>query len=201
VNATDSLRRNLLLVRHSEPEITPGVAAREWRLSAEGRRRCGQLALALAAYAPTALVASIEPKARATAELVAARLDLAVETASGLHEHERDNAGYLAQDAFAAAMRAFFARSDELVLGRETAAQAVTRFSRAVERVLADHPTGTVAIVTHGTVLTLYVARHAGVAPYPFWRRLALPTLVTLELPAFTIAAVEDCSSREAEQR
>jgi broad specificity phosphatase PhoE len=186
--------RYLLLVRHSAPEVVPGVPAREWRLSAEGRSRCGPLAERLATYAPTAIVASVEPKARETAELVAAPLDLSVETAVGLHEHERDGAGYLGRDAFEAAMRAFFARPGELVLGRETAAQAVTRFSAEVVRVLSGRRAGNVAIVTHGTVLSLFVAQRAGVAPYPFWRSLALPALVALQLPAFALAAVEDCS-------
>lgn len=186
----------LLLIRHSAPEIVPGAPARDWRLSAEGRRRCDALARRVAAYAPRVLVTSVEPKARETAELVGARLGMPVETAAGLHEHERDNVGYLGREAFEAAVAEFFARPDALVLGRETAAQALARFSRAVDAVLAAHPTGTLAVVTHGTVLTLFVAARAGIEPLPFWRGLVLPDLVALELPTYRIQGqtAEDAS-------
>jgi broad specificity phosphatase PhoE len=100
-----------------------------------------------------------------------------------LHEHERDTVVFLRRAEFEAAVAGFFARPDELALGRETAAQALDRFSRAVDGVLAAHPQGTVAIVTHGTVLSLFVAARTGVDPFPFWRDLALPELVVQDLP------------------
>jgi len=184
--------RTLLLIRHSAPEVAPGVPAREWHLSAEGRRRCGPLAERMAAYAPRVIVSSAEPKAEETARLVGARLGVPIETAPGLHEHERDNAGYLGRDEFQAAVADLFARPDVLALGRETATRALARFSAAVEGALAAHPAGDLAIVAHGTVMTLFVAHHAGVAPYPFWRALGLPALVALRLPEYTLAATDN---------
>ena len=38
-------------------------------------------------------------------------------------------------------------------------------------------------MVTHGTVMTLYVASIADVDPMCFWRRLGLPSYVVLGLP------------------
>ena len=38
-------------------------------------------------------------------------------------------------------------------------------------------------MVTHGTVMTLYVASVAGVQPMRFWHRLGLPSFVVLTLP------------------
>jgi len=178
------LGRRLLLIRHSAPEIVPGVPAREWRLCEEGRRRCEALAERVHVYAPRVIVSSVEPKARETAELVAARLGVAVQTADGLHEHERDNVGFLGRAEFDAAVGDFFARPDDLVLGRETAAQALDRFNRAVVDVLATQRSGAVAIVTHGTVMSLFVAARTGVDPFAFWRDLALPDFAVLDLPS-----------------
>lgn len=186
--------RTLLLIRHSAPEIAPGAPAREWRLSEEGRRRCGPLAERAAAFAPRAIVSSVEPKAAETARLVGERLGIPIETAPGLHEHERDNVGYLGRASFAAAIADFFARPDALVLGREPAARALARFSAAVDGVLTAHPTGNLAIVAHGTVLTLFVAHHTGVEPYAFWRDLGLPALVALCLPEYTLLATDNAS-------
>ena len=179
--------RVVLLVRHSVPEIVSDAPARTWRLSAEGHRRCAGLAARLAPYAPVAIVSSVEPKAAETAALVAAHLGLHATTQRGLHEHERERVGWLGHDAFQAAVAAFFARPDDLMLGNETATQARARFGAAVERALAAHPAGNLTIVAHGTVIALFVAHAAGIEPLPFWRRLGIPAFVALEWPTGTL--------------
>lgn len=184
--------RTLMLVKHSLPRIDPARPARQWPLAAEGRRRCVSLAERLAPYAPAALVASVEPKASETAALVAARLGMAWETAEGLHEHDRSNVGFLGEEEWQAAIARFFARPDELVLGRETATQARQRFARAVAEVLERTGEGNVAIVAHGTVIALYVAARAGVEPLPLWQRLGLPSFVALSLPDHRLLATVD---------
>jgi broad specificity phosphatase PhoE len=182
--------RHLILVKHSLPEIFPDVPAAQWQLSDEGRRRCAALAERLRPYQPVALVASREPKATETGALVASALDTPFATAEGLHEHDRSNVGWASSEDFAAAVERFFARPSELVMGRETADAARERFARAVEQVLAEHPTGNLAIVAHGTVITLLVAAHNPIEPFPLWQRLGLPSFVALALPG--MALVDD---------
>ncbi|MCP4167150.1 MAG: histidine phosphatase family protein [Chloroflexi bacterium] len=67
---------------------------------------------------------------------------------------------------------------DELVFGEETADRAHERFATAVDVVLTAHPGQTVAIVAHGTVITLYVAHLQNLEPYPFWRQFELADFV-----------------------
>src|SRR5579884_1059252 len=122
----------LVLVKHSLPHIVPDVPARQWQLAEEGRRRCRPLAERLAHYRPAVITASSEPKALETARLVAAHLGVPYRMAEGLHEHDRENVGFLGEQEFDAAVAHFFARPDELVLGRETAARARRRFAAAV---------------------------------------------------------------------
>jgi broad specificity phosphatase PhoE len=142
----------------------------------------------LADLRPVVIASSGEPKAVETATILATRLGLPrVKIVRGLHEHERRSVGWLGQEAFEARVAELFARSAELVFGEETAAQALVRFTRAVERVLAAHPEGDVVVVTHGTVMTLYLAAVAAIEPLPFWRGLALPDVATLLLPARTL--------------
>jgi broad specificity phosphatase PhoE len=176
--------RNLILVRHSLPEFVTGVPASQWRLSPEGRRRCEVLAGRLVAYDLAAVIASEEPKAAETGQIVARVLGLPFATAPGLHEHERgvvqDMGGW---EAFQAQVARFFEHPGELVLGYETADEAHARFAAAVARVLEQHPTGNPAIVSHGTVMTLLVARANDLDPVPFWKRLGLPAFAVLSLP------------------
>lgn len=177
-------RRRLILVRHSVPEVVADVPAREWRLSEEGRERAAALAGRLGQAAkPAAIVSSVEPKAVETAAILARTLGIPCETAEGLHEHDRSNIGWLGGDRFEAAVTDLFRRPEELVLGRETAAEALARVERAVAEALRRNPRGDVVVVTHGTVLTLLVRATNAVDAVAFWRSLAMPDRVVLALP------------------
>jgi 2,3-bisphosphoglycerate-dependent phosphoglycerate mutase len=136
----------------------------------------------LAAYQVSAILSSAETKARETAAILAANLGLTPGEDADLNEHRRDNVSYLSRPDFEAAIRRLFAEPDTLVFGQETAAQAYTRFAGAAQRALVAHPTGDVALVTHGTVMTLYAERHAGVEPFAFWQALTLPNLIALPI-------------------
>ena len=105
---------------------------------------------------------------------------LPVEIIPGLHEHERSRSPWSTQAAFEAAVQACLNRPGELVYGDETADQAYTRFATAVDHFLARHAGQTVAVVAHGTVISLFVSRRCGLEPFSLWRRLGLPALVSV---------------------
>jgi broad specificity phosphatase PhoE len=171
----------LIFFRHSLPVIDPAIPAQEWRLSEEGRQRCRKLASRLANFEPKQIVSSPEPKALETAQIVAAALGLPYESAVGLHEHIRNQVKYSTPLVFEASVKAFFEQPDQLVYGDETADQAYTRFSQAVRAAQEQHSgQAPLVIVTHGTVLSLFVARACGIDPFPLWRSLTLPCMVVL---------------------
>lgn len=183
--------RRLFLIRHSLPEFATGIPASQWRLSDEGRRRCQPLADRLAAYKLTSIISSEEAKAIETGQICAGRLSLPFETAPGLHEHQRGVVNDLgSREAFEAQVGRFFEQPDKLVFGRETANQAYARFSKAIAAVVAQHPSGNLAVVSHGTVMTLFVARATDLAPFPFWKSLGLPAFAVLSLPALDLLEV-----------
>jgi broad specificity phosphatase PhoE len=186
----------LILVRHSLPQIDRDVPARHWRLSGEGRRRCEALAQRLELADPLVLFASTEPKAKETAEILARHLGRPFETVEGLHEHERSNVGWLGQERFEAAIASLFAQPQRRVFGCETAEQARARFCGGVAGLLERSPDVDVAVVTHGTVLTLFVAWAVGVEPFSFWKRLGMPSFVVLSRPDFEmLRLVEDVTT------
>src|SRR5437764_1217197 len=43
------------------------------------------------------------------------------------------------------------------------------------------------AVVTHGTVLALFVARHSKENPFQLWRRMGLPSFVVMSLPEYRL--------------
>lgn len=188
----------LILVKHAMPHREPGVPSRAWRLGEPGRAGAAHLADRLAAYAPGVIAASAEPKATETARIVADRLGMETAVVPGLHENDRTGLGWLDAAAWEARIIRFFAEPGALVMGTETADTAHARFTAAVDGVCDAHPDETVVIVAHGTVITLYVSRETGIAPYPFWRRLGLPSFVVLSRPEKRVVAVVEGGEPES---
>ena len=173
--------RPLVLIRHARPVVDPSQPARAWPLSDEGREGARRLVERLRPLGLTRVVSSVEPKAWETGAIVAQRLGVPCSAAPGLEEHDREGAPFLAPEALDRALDDFFARPDELVYGRETANQALERFAAAVAAVEAGYPDERLAISSHGTVISLLVARRRGVDGRAFQRGLAMPDVVVIE--------------------
>ena len=180
--------QKLILVRHSLPRMVTGIPASQWHLSAEGRRRCTALARRLSTYGLGAVVSSQESKAVETGQIVSRTLGLPFETAPDLHEHERGVVTDLgSREDFEVQVAHFFEHPGRLVLGHETADEAHARFARAIASVIEGHPVANIAVVTHGTVMALLIARATGLDPTAFWMSLALPCFAVLLLPDLDI--------------
>lgn len=173
------------------PQVDVETPAHQWRLRDEGVAGANALAerLRSAHYRPTKIVASLEPKATETGSIIAKRLRLPFATADGLHEHDRRATGFLSTEVFAARMRDLFARPDAVTFGNESASSALARFARAVDQVVSEE-TGDIVVVSHGTVISLFVASRARVDASELWAVLGLPSYVSLELPNHRIVEV-----------
>ena len=179
-----------MLVRHSQPEIEPDRPASSWRLGDVGRRRSELLAARLRDFSPAVVWSSREPKAVETAEIVAAALGVPVRTADGLEEHHRDGVPYFpTPEEFESAVGRLFESPDELVLGTETADQALRRFTAAIDPIIEAGNADNI-VVTHGTVMAFYAASVAGVEPMDLWRSLDTPSFVVLGLPDLDVRCV-----------
>ena len=180
-----------VLVKHSLPEIDSEIPSREWRLSEEGQVRSRILAEKLGQYDLDVIVSSNERKAIETASISARRLNIPVEVVEGLHEHERRNVGFLEKECFEQLISHFYAQPAELVFGAETADTAYKRFSKSVKGLSERFPQDNLAIITHGTVLSLYVSRITQQDPFAMWKQLGLPSYVVLSRPDLNV--VETC--------
>ena len=178
MNAPDT---RLILIKHALPEVVPGKPPSSWLLSEAGKKSCRPLAERLRGYGPQVVVTSTEPKANETGLRMSSVLGLPFESAPDLHETKRETVDYYSMaDEWHARVSEFFSRPDELVLGEETANQATARFTNAVDAVLERNPERTVAIVCHGTVISLYAASLTGIDPFPLWERLGMPSFVVM---------------------
>jgi broad specificity phosphatase PhoE len=188
------VNRQIILVKHSLPEIKKDLPAREWSLSEQGKARAERLADILKLHPLDFLAASKEPKAVETARIIAARCGVDLRMLEGLHEHERSSVPHLSKLEFETAVRKFFERPDTLVFGDETANQAHERFSDAMYSILSENTNRKIAIVTHGTVISLYVSRLTGPPGFEIWSQLELPGFVVLDLQSNELIALENIS-------
>ena len=177
----------LILVKHAPPQIEAGVSSHEGKLSPAGRERAAALAERLRPHAPSIVFTSDEPKAIETAQIVAAALGVGHEVAADLQEHDRSNVPQMPTREFISSVALFFKKPGELVLGRETAEQARRRVTVGIDRILTAHEGRDVAVVTHGTVLALYLAPLLEADPFDLWRRLGLPSFVALDAESMEV--------------
>ena len=127
------------------------------------------------------MVCSEEPKAKATAQALAAALGVPCRPMLGLHEHLRYSDELVSADEFRARFRRFFAEPGQVVAGEESADDAHRRFANAVGAVLKVNPQPTLAVVAHGTVISLLAARANGQDAFALWERLKLLDILTLD--------------------
>jgi broad specificity phosphatase PhoE len=177
------MNKHLILIRHAAPEINSKVSSNRWKLSDAGRQDAAKLARELSAFSIGVVVSSTEPKALETAGFLADAFDLAPEVHSGIHEHDRAHVPFLLEQDFKETMGHLFANPDKLIFGSETANEAGKRFEKALYELLVRYPEDTLAVVSHGTVLTLFLAKHLKSDPYDTWLSLAMPEAIVLSRP------------------
>jgi broad specificity phosphatase PhoE len=133
-------------------------------------------------------VASPEPKAFRTGEIVAEALGIPMTTVADLREIDRPVLPILPAPEHQRMNARLFAEPDRAVVGRESARAAQERFTEAVRSESGRTGDDLVAIA-HGTVIALLVSRHNDVDGFQLWKRLECASLVVLEKS--TLALVE----------
>jgi broad specificity phosphatase PhoE len=182
---------NLILIRHAETKRVPGVNAHDWQLTEAAHERCLILAERLSAFDLRAIISSPEPKAIQTAQPIADRYNITLTTLDGLREHDRRNTQYVGDDAnFKDTIRRLFEQPSQLIYGNETADQAHDRFASTVRQAVAQHPDQDIALVTHATVLTLFISRLAKRDPFEFWSTLGMPAYIVVEMPSWEVREI-----------
>jgi 2,3-bisphosphoglycerate-dependent phosphoglycerate mutase len=170
-------RADLIFVRHGRPAINPATPPPNWSLAPEGRDDVAQLAADIAPFAPRDVLSSPEPKAVQTAEIIANALGLAVRIDHRLEEHQRPVLGFGAEEAFQAFIARVFAEPGWSSPGGESLDQARARLTTALD----DHPTRPLIVVTHGTILSGFLASRIGVPAHDLWRSLGTPDAFVLD--------------------
>lgn len=181
----------IILIRHSTVKIEPEKQADTWQLSEEGRVRIRLLAQKLKPYAIQRLISSPQEKAIQTAEAISEEFKIECGIQAGLEEHHRETTHYFQNRAeFLATIQSLFENPDHLVYGEESANQALERFEIALNKCLSDYPNESIGLVTHGTVLALFIAKYNNLDVFAFWQSLEMPMAFVLSLPDYRLQGI-----------
>jgi broad specificity phosphatase PhoE len=177
----------LVLVKHGSPVLSPATPAREWALSGQGEIEALHVAKQLRAYEPFGLVSSPEPKARSTAELIAAQSGTRNRVVDNLREIDRRILPIMEPAGHREMNRSIFSEPDRAILGSESANAALARYQSAIQTEIDRCESAHLVVVSHGTVMALLVARHNAVDAFRFWVDLQCGDAVTLTVPLFRL--------------
>ncbi len=168
------MSRKLHIVRHADVVIDPKVRAADWSLSPDAEANVLSL---VSRFNPSHLrrvITSDEKKAQQTGRILATALGLPMETRQGLEEHHRRRDDFLDAASFRAIVEDFFARPKERVFGMETAETSLKRFDATVREIM-DETDDHELIVSHGRVISLFLASRRKADPMKIWASLELP--------------------------
>ena len=180
----------LLLVRHAEPEIDVAVPSSLWPLTARGIASAGRLATAAAEFTPTCVISSPEVKAVETGRVVATALGLPIEVDDHFAEHGAGPDQFIADyREFRAIVRRYFDEPRAVVFRDESCNAAAARFDAGVMEVIARND-GTPIVVTHGRIMSSWLAIVSGGTAWDIWTGLRMPDLIEVELDAMAFRTV-----------
>ncbi|ASP22702.1 histidine phosphatase superfamily (branch 1) [Antarctobacter heliothermus] len=153
--------RRIFFVTHADVIMDPVVPVTDWQLSARGTAR--HRAFARACPPVGSVFSSFERKAMDGADILAEAQGLVARRVASLHENDRSATGYLPPAEFEAMADAFFAHPRDSQRGWERAIDAQARVVMTLRRVVAEAPSGDIAVVAHGGIGALLRAHLRGV--------------------------------------
>lgn len=176
------LSRQLHIVRHGDVVIDPTARSVVWELSVSADDAIGDL---LKRIDPSPSTHNYKPREESPANrLVTGPSPRPTDRhARWIGEHHRSQSGFLSAAAFRATLNEFFANPKKQVFGDESAEMSLQRFETAI-RNLMDETRNDELIVSHGRVISLFLASRLITNPMEIWASLTLPDYRAMEWPS-----------------
>ncbi|MGE5674624.1 MAG: histidine phosphatase family protein [Mycobacterium leprae] len=153
----------LYLIRHARPAIDPARHHSEWQLDSAGQADLDRMAALPCFGSAYLVVSSSEPKAVKTAvAIIAAHPHLPLACTDDLKELHKGS--FVGADHDAVMAQLFRFPGQAVAPGWETAAEALTRVDAAIRQLIGAAVGRDLIVVSHGTVLSLWLAQLRGQA-------------------------------------
>lgn len=177
------MTQRLYLIRHCKAEGQEPDAP----LTSEGRLQAKQLAEFLSDKGIERIVSSPFVRACETVDPLAQKLNIPVEIDERLRERVLSVAWL---PNWLECLRESFSDFDLSFCGGESNREAMERAVHAVRDYIGLESTTTIAIVTHGNLLTLLLRHFDGSYGFEEWKRLSYPDVFLVECPKDGLSVV-----------
>ena len=180
-------------IRHTQVNVDPNVPSTEWQVSEHGRIQTQTLST-LIEKPPTRILTSHEPKAVITGELLGKIWNIPAQVFPNLHEQVRgDNFFVNDHDEWLNMVADYLRFPNEHRLGMESAVQAASRMETAVLAAQTQFPDDILALVSHGRILTAFLAKHnPSLDAVAYWQALTLPAVIQVSRNQFKIQSTSN---------
>jgi len=173
----------LYIIRHAATQQSASPAE-TWPLSAQGQAQAQALVEHPCWQEVTRIVSSPEAKALATVRPSAQRHGLPLEVHSDLRELQRSPV-YLTNEGYQRTVQELFEHPERSVNQWESASSVRSRMQAAIKQLCERYNHDTLALVSHGLALSIWLAavRSEAKPSFEAWRSLGFCTVLALELP------------------
>ena len=180
----------IIFIRHAPTQINKNIVARNWTLTEDSQRLCKILAQKIKHHTIDQIYTSTERKAQLTGQYIADELKLPNPIVKANLQETESSKFYESQTEFRETVKLAMRHPQELHFGDETFYDAKMRFSVQVSNLAQRHQNETVAIVTHGRILSMYLGDIMQEAPEIIWERLQMPAFAVLSWQEQTILEI-----------
>jgi broad specificity phosphatase PhoE len=173
----------LYLVRHPRTHVDPSRNPHDWGLSEQGQIQVNALLDATFWQGVSAVYASTQNKASEPARVIGTRYKIPVTALAALSEVQRGTENFISASEFDQQLSRFFSSPNVSVAGWERATDALHRFDSTVENIRLSHKGKSFAVISHGTILSLYYSKLMGKSPMiDVWRTIGFAAVATVDL-------------------
>lgn len=175
------MKNKYLILRHAETIKDPNKPAPKWDLTPDALEKISEYISGGKFEGITKIVSSTETKAVATGKPISDFLNLQIEKLEEFVEVKREKK-FLTDEEFLDQKRRELTNLNQIENGVESANQALARFESGIQKLEDMHSGENILIITHGTIMTLYLAKKNNNFENIFenWRNMKFCELIEL---------------------
>ncbi|MBD3329343.1 hypothetical protein GF357_02505 [Candidatus Dojkabacteria bacterium] len=184
MNNVSSIIKNIpnmkaIFIRHSKTVFEKDTPPVNWVLSEEGVKLAKDFAKKEAFSSLDVIYSSLQNKALETAVILAKPNRIPIDTCHELTEVTSITNGIIPD--YEETVRKFHEGELENINNGETIQQALDRFSKALKRISSKFPNGTVGIVSHANILSIYLSRFCSYNSYQLHKKIQMPDYAIMD--------------------
>jgi broad specificity phosphatase PhoE len=151
------MRNKYLILRHAETIKDPNSHPKDWQLTPDALEKINEYILLGKFSNLTKIISSSEPKAVATGKPIAEYLKLPILEMEEFVEVKREKKFFTDEEFLIQKEKELYKRNEK-VNGVESGNGAIARFKTGIEKIEQKYAEENILIITHGTIMTLFLA-------------------------------------------